>query len=217
MAGGSTVTFSGRMKQPREHLQRRPQVEYRPGGLLPPKDLEPGNVMAGRMRESESALEESFESVGSRPVEREKTFSASARGATVSGYTYIPEREVAQVTPANVRTRAEEIGHPRRANKNDQGIPGQYFDSHAEKKQIVANPNRPVGVNREMCADCVRFFSREAQAQRTAQVVSDPVATRVFHPDGAITVYARDGSVLRINPDGTVSTLPSSMRRAVTP
>ena len=71
-------------------------------------------------------------------------------------------------------------------------------------------------VSTARCALTVLSLRREARAQRTAQVVTDPVATRVFHPDGAITVYARDGSVVRVEP-GSAYALPSSMRRPVTP
>ena len=65
--------FSGRMKEPRKVRPPTAPVGT-PWWDTPYKDLEPGDVMAGRIRESESAIEESFESVGRRAVEREKTF-----------------------------------------------------------------------------------------------------------------------------------------------
>ena len=206
-----TVTYSGRMKKPREQPKRNPEVIYR-RGAGPLEDLEPDPATARRMNEGERGLEESFESINETAVERGKTFAASPQGVTVSGYTFVPERPVLNVTPADVRRRAAGIDHPVRGSKNDQGIRGQYFDSHAEKKQIVANPDQPVGVSRPMCNDCVGFFSREARARGSAQVVTDPFTTRVFEPSGRITEYWRDGSVIRIHPDGTVSTLPSNMR-----
>jgi hypothetical protein len=80
---------------------------------------------------------------------------------------------------------------------------GQYYAGHAEKKQIVARPNTPVGVSRPMCADCMNFFRREAAFRGKEQVVSDPEATRVFDPDGqTVTEYWRDGSVVRHGPNG---------------
>jgi hypothetical protein len=211
--GRRPVSMSGRMKEPRE-LRTSPVKVTRGKTTIEHPDLEPTPELTERIKDSEQALGDAYRSVGEPVIEREKTFAASQHGVTVSGYTFVPENEAVAVAPERVAQHAEEIGHRLRGNPADmgggKGFHGKYYASHAEKKQIVANPNHPVGVNRPMCPDCMRFFAEEARFRNRPQIVTDPFTTRVFSPDGTLTEYWRDGSRLRIDPDGLVSVTPGS-------
>lgn len=86
--------------------------------------------------------------------------------------------------------RAQEIGHVLRpAGAMDQGVPGQYNASHAEKQAILNNPGAAqIDVSRTMCTDCQKYYQAEAAAQGRPLIVSDPEAVRVFYPNGTVTV-----------------------------
>ena len=87
---------------------------------------------------------------------------------------------------------SEEIGHPLRgAGAMDQGVPGRYYASHAEKQLAATNPNVPIAVSREMCSDCQVWFSRLAKYRNQSQVVADPYWVRIFRPDGHVVEIPR--------------------------
>ncbi|WP_380677721.1 DUF4157 domain-containing protein [Salinigranum sp. GCM10025319] len=94
---------------------------------------------------------------------------------------------------------------------------------HAEVKQIVANPNRTVHVDRPMCGSCREFFKAEAMYRNEPQVVVDPQATRTFYPDGTVVHRFNDGSVTRIEyrpgrrEDGTIEFEPVRVRTTTPP
>jgi hypothetical protein len=73
---------------------------------------------------------------------------------------------------------------PRRAGFFDQGSPGQYASSHAEKQAHMMNPGEPIGVSRAMCGDCINYFKSSARASGTFIVVADPNVIRVFKAEG---------------------------------
>jgi RHS repeat-associated protein len=66
----------------------------------------------------------------------------------------------------------------------DQGVPGRFYASHAEKQLSVVAPNRPMAVSRAMCPDCIRYFQTLAQYRGVTQVVADPTGVRVFLTSG---------------------------------
>jgi len=122
-----------------------------------------------------------------------KTVATDGETDTISGYgTYLPDG-YKFVDPAKVAQRADEIGHElRAAGAMDQGVPGQYSASHAEKQVIVNNPGAAqVDVSRPMCTDCQAFYKAEAAAQNRPLIVSDPNATRIFLPNGNVLVNPR--------------------------
>ena len=202
----------------RYYRQRTPTPEY-VRGELPGESLEPSEGaardVARAARAQESALEKGAATPGKTTSvsQRELAPGVTARQTEVSGWTSIPERDVA-VDPELVHEHAEAIGHDLRpAGALDQvdegGFPGKYYASHAEKQQIVVRPDEPVGVSRPMCDDCIRFFQREAAYQQRPVTVSDPQTTRVFFRDGSITEYWKDGSVVRLDAGGSVRALPA--------
>jgi hypothetical protein len=119
-----------------------------------------------------------------------KTVATDGVTNTISGYgAYLPDGYTF-VDPAAVAQHASDIGHDLpAAGAMDQGVPGQYNASHAEKQAIVNNPAaNQVDVSRPMCTDCQAFFQAEAAAQNRPIVVSDPNAIRTFLPNGNVTV-----------------------------
>ncbi|MHA6926134.1 hemagglutinin repeat-containing protein [Ralstonia pseudosolanacearum] len=123
-----------------------------------------------------------------------KTVATDGQVNTISGYGATLPKGYTYVDPAKVIQRAEEIGHDlRAAGAMDQGVPGQYSASHAEKQAIVNNPGATqVDVSRPMCKDCQAFYQAEAAAQNRPIVVSDPNSIRTFLPNGAVSVKPRD-------------------------
>ena len=86
--------------------------------------------------------------------------------------------EVLQVT--------DEMGHPRTSHYVDQGVPGKYFTSHAER-QMALNTKWPrIGVSKPMCPDCQGWFRSLAQYQRRDWYVTDPDGTWIFRTDGSV-------------------------------
>jgi len=86
--------------------------------------------------------------------------------------------EVLQVT--------DEMGYPRTSNYVDQGVPGQYFASHAER-QMALNAEWPhIGVSKAVCPDCQGWFRSLAQYQRRDWYVTDPNGTWIFRTDGSV-------------------------------
>jgi hypothetical protein len=102
----------------------------------------------------------------------------------------------------------EAIGHKFAKNSSiDEGIPGQSAASHAEKLAALANPGRPLAVDKAMCPDCFAFFQRLAIGRGQTLVVNEPNTRWIFRPDGArVGVQGNHATVLR--PDGTASSGP---------
>ncbi|MET3131329.1 hypothetical protein AAKU55_001591, partial [Oxalobacteraceae bacterium GrIS 1.11] len=119
---------------------------------------------------------------------RTKTVSTDGNTKTISGYGASLPDGYTYVDPNAIIQRAADIGHDlRAAGAMDQGIPGQYNASHAEKQTIFNNPNASqVDVSRAMCTDCQSYYQAEAKAQGRPLVVSDPNGVRTFYPNGDV-------------------------------
>jgi hypothetical protein len=116
-----------------------------------------------------------------------KTFASNGK-KTMSGWdgkTTSAPAECARVIPADVMKNSEKINHSLEPNMKDQGISGRFNASHAEK-QLSILTDKPIGVSRKMCDDCVGYFSKQAQSSGKSLVVADPKQTRIFMPDGNI-------------------------------
>ena len=180
----------------------------------PDPSLAPDAATAGKMEAAGGAEGVAAEAYGKLPPSKQqKTVAAGAApDATpkMSGSAHLAAQgEEAKI--AQIEQHAKEIGHTLAPHVHDTaGKPGSYHAVHAEKQAIVEHPNTPVAVTREMCPDCVNFFKREAAFQKHNQVVTDPAATRVFEPSGAITEHRKDGTVVRYEADGTVKVRPSA-------
>ena len=104
-----------------------------------------------------------------------------------------PQAPVSRVTRPQVRSHLDQM--------RERGMDFQFdmdrLMTHAEVKNIIRNPNTPVGVNRPMCRSCQDFFSAEAMFRGRRQIVADPQVTRVFEPSGNIIEYWNDGTIVR--------------------
>ncbi len=98
-----------------------------------------------------------------------------------------------QTTPQVVAIGAS-IGHTFAPDTfRDNGVPGRYHASHAEKQLNALRPGEPIGVSIRMCADCYNYFRLRARSMQRTLVVADPEVTRIFHPDGRVEVPALAG------------------------
>jgi len=66
-------------------------------------------------------------------------------------------------------------------NANSGGGRGFFYGSHAER-ELSHRTDRPIGVSRRMCNECVRYF-RSLQSQR---IVADPDFIWIFEPNSKI-------------------------------
>jgi hypothetical protein len=102
---------------------------------------------------------------------------------SLSGWT--PKKGFVQATD-EVMVKAEQIGHDIRNHKLlDQGTPGRYNASHAEK-QLSIFTDEPIRVSQKMCSDCQPYFLALAKAENKIRIVADPDAIRVFYPNGEV-------------------------------
>jgi len=124
-----------------------------------------------------------------RPASRGKT-SASVEGKpTESGWTTGPG---ARENTEAVMDLSKKMGHDLQPNKLlDQGTPGRYHASHAEKQAAVVAPNKPIAVSAPMCDNCRRFFRALARHTGKPQTVAEPHAVWVFRPDGSVLVVPK--------------------------
>ncbi|MCL2846207.1 MAG: hypothetical protein FWE38_00785 [Firmicutes bacterium] len=76
-----------------------------------------------------------------------------------------------------------------KANYRDGGTDGRFYGSHAER-ELSRRTDRPIGVSRRMCNECVRYF-RSLESQR---IVVDPDFIWVYWADGNITTLLNNSS-----------------------
>ena len=94
-------------------------------------------------------------------------------------------------TTDDVINKSNEIGHKlRNAGANDQGVPGRYNASHAEKQLSIISDN-PIGISQPMCTDCQGYFKNLAIGEGREYVTADPNFIRIFSPDGVVTEIKR--------------------------
>ncbi|MFC8957783.1 RHS repeat-associated core domain-containing protein [Streptomyces sp. NPDC057101] len=117
-----------------------------------------------------------------------KTASESGGKFTLSGWSKRKPKSFTQVNVADVAAKLLEMGMPTRKHGLDNGEPGRYYNSHAEKQAEIMNPGGSHMVSRPMCDDCVDFFSRLAKHDGQTRRVSDPDGVNVFNPDGTRSV-----------------------------
>jgi hypothetical protein len=145
--------------------------------------------------------------------ERRKTYTAPRVGKIIaSGFG-------AEFDPDGLTRRVfaygERIHYDFAPNVNDQGIPGQYYASHAEKKFYVAHPGTAIPVTREMCDDCVRFFKKAAKFEQKTIVVheTDTGLSRIFRQDTSVRTVGPAGVGLEHPGGGAYSAAPSGPAR----
>ncbi len=117
-------------------------------------------------------------------VPKGKTGASAGGKSNISGWTTQPE---AAATVDKVMRESKKIGHKLRTHKLfDQGVPGRFYGSHAEKKAAALAHGKPIAVSSPLCSDCMEFFQAWAKYYKTPVVIAEPNAVRVFKPDGSI-------------------------------
>ena len=121
-----------------------------------------------------------------------KTVASNGTINTLSGWKTLDENsEFTRVSVDDVFRKSNEIGHIlRNAGANDQGIPGQYYASHAEKQLSILS-NEPIGISQPMCGDCQAYFKKLAIYEGKMYVTADPNTIRIFNPDGTVNEINR--------------------------
>ena len=126
---------------------------------------------------------------GSAP---KKTVASDGTTHTLSGWKPLDENsEFTRVSTDDVINKSNEIGHKLcNAGANDQGVPGRYNASHAEKQLSIISDN-PIGISQPMCTDCQGYFKNLAIGEGREYVTADPNFIRIFSPDGVVTEIKR--------------------------
>lgn len=146
--------------------------------------------IADKVRSAQNALR----NLPPAPKRKRKTYASVEGGKPILSGESRPELLRAS------EARAARVGTGfRRSGYKDNGAPGQYFHTHAERLVHEAHPGQPIGVSRPMCnkggldyADCVNHFQNLAEDEKRVLVVADPDKTRVFHPDSQIDELPND-------------------------
>lgn len=80
--------------------------------------------------------------------------------------------------------------------------------SHAERVAAIEDVRNGgdgnIGVSRQQCGDCRRWFREFAVRHRRTFIVADPQFTRVYYPSAEVAVYANGGGlkmVASVQPD----------------
>ena len=121
-----------------------------------------------------------------------KTAAVVGDNVTLSGWAKAPEG-FTRVSPQDVLDFQDEIGFTaRRAGFFDNGVPGQYYASHAERQAYLLEPDEPITVSRSICTNCQAFFQQVADSTEEAQNIIDPMQTWTFAPQSVVSEVLED-------------------------
>ena len=154
-------------------------AEGEPGFQENPLDL-PENQVS--MESAEAARD-------SLPEPRGGKTTARVEGGEIfeSGWADSPGFEGKPATTEQVLSEGVEAGVEHDPHVFDpKNVEGGYESSHAERQAAINCPDEPIGVSRDMCAGCQRWFQARAMSRGVPQFVADPSGGRVFMPDGRI-------------------------------
>jgi RHS repeat-associated protein len=117
---------------------------------------------------------------------KRKTAATSDGGAshTLSGWSPRMPKAFSRVSTAAVAKLRAGFGLSPRTSGNDQGVPGRYYDSHAEPQAYAKNPDGDIVVDRDPCGSCQEFLTGAAVRDQRSISVSHPSGVTVFHPTG---------------------------------
>lgn len=74
-------------------------------------------------------------------------------------------------------------------NTSKSGKEGYFYGSHAER-ELSHRTNRPIGVSRRMCNECVNYFRN----LHSLMIVADPDFIWIFEADGNIKTFLNRGN-----------------------
>ena len=123
------------------------------------------------------------------PVESDHALSGWSEERRPTGFQRPNVDEVLRVT--------DEMGYPRTTHPYDQGTPGLYHASHAERQKALTAEWPHLGVSKPMCEDCNGWFRKFAQYQGRDWYVTDPNGVWIFRKDGVVN--APDGRIFNPN------------------
>lgn len=79
---------------------------------------------------------------------------------------------------------------------------GKNAVTHTEKQLAryhdVNGIDAPIGVNRQQCGDCRKWFREQAQETGKEQIVADPEYVRIYKTDGTVEIYDADNNLLYV-------------------
>ena len=123
------------------------------------------------------------------PAESDHALSGWSEERRPTGFQRPNVDEVLRVT--------DEMGYPRTTHPYDQGTPGLYHASHAERQKALTAEWPHLGVSKPMCEDCNGWFRKFAQYQGRDWYVTDPNGVWIFRKDGVVN--APDGRIFNPN------------------
>jgi hypothetical protein len=151
-----------------------------------PEELK--KIFAEEIEQSKKAFERATDMIKKKKL---KGCVASNGKITLSGFdgktTKLPE-EFTRVPLDTMFDYCNKIGHELPAKVPDfydNGIKGSFFACHAEK-QLSLLTDKPIGISKPMCSNCVEYFSKHAVHTKQVKITTDPKTTRIFFPNGVI-------------------------------
>ena len=123
------------------------------------------------------------------PAESDHALSGWSEERRPTGFQHPNVDEVLRVT--------DEMGYPRTTHPYNQGTPGLYHASHAERQKALTAEWPHLGVSKPMCEDCNGWFRKFAQYQGRDWYVTDPNGVWIFRKDGVVN--APDGRIFNSN------------------
>ena len=123
------------------------------------------------------------------PAESDHALSGWSEERRPTGFQRPNVDEVLRVT--------DEMGYPRTTHPYDQGTPGLYHASHAERQKALTAEWPHLGVSKPMCEDCNGWFRKFAHYQGRDWYVTDPNGVWIFRKDGIVN--APDGRIFNPN------------------
>ena len=145
--------------------------------------------MTRRSQEAQQRAQNTHRQISEKNKDYKDKATSSDHSQTLSGWSENRRSKTGFQKPNvdEVLAKQEEIGHPvKRAGMRDNGVPGQYYASHAERQESITAKEPAIGVAKELCDDCPGCFSRLAQYEGRCWYVTDPDGTWIFYPDGTV-------------------------------
>ena len=184
MAANRTALRQGSRKaaQATEHTAARTQAQHvTESQAAHTRAVQRGKEITSRKRYSAKTV--SSDSVDGS----DDALSGWSQSRRPSGFQSPNVDEVLRVT--------DEMGYPRTPHGLDQGVPGRYNGSHAERQKALRATDTSLGISKDMCEDCGGWFRSYAHHTQKTWYVTDPNGTWVFKPDG--TIITPDGNVVQ--------------------
>ncbi len=141
-------------------------------------------------KEIEQSKEAYARAVKVKQKTKKKGCIASNGSVTLSGYGEKTKasKEFTNVPLETMFDYCKKIGHELPAKIPscfDNGLEGSYYACHAEK-QLSLLTDKPIGITKDMCQNCIEYFSKHAKYTGKVKITSDPLKTRIFFPNGVI-------------------------------